>query len=77
MNIQIDINIRYTERVASTLGLPQSARFSYATGVPFPETGDYVETEFDSGIRPLKVIERVFAFAENAQRIQLLLDLPD
>jgi len=76
MNINININIGYTRQVFDALGEPETITLSYSTGVPFPQVGDYVETKFDAGVHPLKVIERKFAFASNSQRIHLLLDLP-
>lgn len=76
MTININIEIGYTERVIKTIGAPQSIQLSYSANVPFPQVGDYVETQTDSGAHPLKVIERMFSFAATSQRIRLLLDLP-
>ncbi|MDE1139931.1 MAG: hypothetical protein PW999_09810 [Paraburkholderia tropica] len=76
MQININISIAYTQRVFDELGEPKKLGLSYASGVPLPETGDFVETDFASGIHALKVIERKFSLSTNEQRIQLILDLP-
>ena len=76
MNIQINIEIGYTQKVFDALGKPQTVKLSYSTGVPFPQVGDHVETEFDSGAHSLKVVERTFSLAPNSQRINLILDFP-
>lgn len=76
MDININFEIGYTQQVFDSLGEPHPVKLSYSASVPFPQVGDHVETEFDSGVQSLEVIERKFAFAANSQRISLILDLP-
>ncbi|MEI7296639.1 hypothetical protein WCQ02_31235 [Paraburkholderia tropica] len=74
MNINIDI--KYTEEAISAVGKQPSHHFSYASGIPFPQIGDHIETTTDEGLKPFKVVERIFTFGQDSLDIRLLLDLP-
>ncbi|WP_028228967.1 hypothetical protein [Paraburkholderia ferrariae] len=74
--MNIDIHIKYTERAIAAAGQLPSRRFSYSTGVPFPQPGDLIETEVNAETVAFKVVERVFSFEHHSLDIRLLLDLP-
>ncbi|NDV73002.1 hypothetical protein [Burkholderia cenocepacia] len=71
----IKIDIRFTDRATLHPEEPNQ-HFSYDVGVPFPETGDFIEIAYTSGPEKFQVAERVFSYAPDGMTIQLLLDLP-
>ncbi|MFP6558548.1 hypothetical protein WJ542_09535 [Paraburkholderia sp. B3] len=74
--MNIDIHIRYSERAIAAAGPLPPTRFSYSVGIPFPQPGDFIETETDSGPLAFKVVERVFSYGNRSVDIRVLLDLP-
>jgi hypothetical protein len=70
------INLHYTDRAREVLSGADNSTFHYETGAPFPQTGDFLETDLAGGTQTFIVIGRVFRYRTDEIVVNVYLDLP-
>ncbi|QVN18944.1 hypothetical protein [Burkholderia pyrrocinia] len=73
--MNVNVNIQFTEQAVATLPPAVNMHFSYDIGLPFPQTGEFVELRIEDAPRTFQVVERVFAYDEDSLTVRVLLDL--
>ncbi|MCQ0032553.1 hypothetical protein [Burkholderia glumae] len=71
----ININISFTNAALEAHPNVDTQSFSYQSGIPFPQTGDYIELPAGGSIAVFVVSERVFAFSATDLNLRVLLDV--